>query len=81
VFNAEFVPSHSQVDTEVLAQVQRTRSLFTRSELDAARREFVKRRPEAYQALDSAVLDAAGKQKAREYLDSFHAWLHHLAVA
>jgi len=71
VFSAEFVPSHSQVDAEVLAQVQRTRSLFARSELDAARREFVKRRPEAYQALDSAVLDTAGKQKAREYLDSF----------
>ena len=31
VFNESFVPSHSQIDTEVLAQVQRTRTLFPRA--------------------------------------------------
>jgi len=73
VFNEAFVSSRSQPEIEVLAQLQRTRTLFTRNELDAARAEFVQRKAEAYRALESAGLDPAGKRTAQEYLDSFFA--------
>jgi hypothetical protein len=72
VFSEAFVPSRSQAEVEVLAQLQRARSLFTRGELDAARAEFTKRKADAYQTLDAAVLDPAGKQNAKRYLDSFY---------
>jgi hypothetical protein len=73
VFNADFSKSRSEPEVEVLAQVQRTRTLFSRAELDAARAEFMQRKDAAYQTLQSATIDAAGKQKAKEYLDSFFA--------
>jgi hypothetical protein len=72
VFNGAFVPSRSQTEVEVLAQVQRTRALFRRSELDAARADFVKRKSDAYRALAGATIDAAGKRRAQEYLDAFY---------
>jgi hypothetical protein len=72
-FNENFVPSRSQTEVEVLAQVQRTRTLFSRTDLDAARADFVKRKPDAYQALASATIDPPGKAKAQEYLDAFYA--------
>jgi hypothetical protein len=72
VFNEAFVAARSQAEVEVLAQVQRARSLFTRDELNAARAEFVKRKADAYQVLEAATLDPAGKQTAKRYLDSFY---------
>jgi hypothetical protein len=71
-FNGAFVPSRSHTEIEVLAQVQRTRTLFNRADLDATRGEFVKWKAQAYQALESARLDSAGARQAREYLDSFY---------
>jgi hypothetical protein len=71
-FNERFVPSGSQIEVEVLAQVQRTRTLFNRAELDAARAEFMKRKPAAYQTLASGTLDPAGKRMVQEYLDAFY---------
>ena len=72
VFNQAFAPSKSAAETEVLAQVQRTRTLFSRSELDAARAAFVNRKADAYRALDGASLDGAGRTIARQYLDAFY---------
>jgi len=72
VFNEAFAPSKSAAETEVIAQVQRTRTLFSRRELDAARGEFVKRKSEAYRALDEASLDDNGRKIARRYLDAFY---------
>jgi hypothetical protein len=72
-FNESFVASRSQAEVEVLAQVQRTRTLFSRADLDAARADFVKRKPAAYQALASAKIDPAGERVAKEYLDAFYA--------
>jgi hypothetical protein len=72
VFNEAFVAARSQAEVEVLAQVQRARSLFKRDELNAARAEFVKRKADAYQVLEAATLDPAGKQTAKRYLDSFY---------
>ncbi len=72
VFNEAFLPSRSHTEIEVLAQVQRTRTLFNRADLDATRGEFVKRKAPAYQALESARLDSTGKRQAQEYLDGFY---------
>jgi len=72
VFNEAFVPSRSDVEVEVLAQVQRARSLFTRKELDAARAAFVAHKSDAYRLLDAATVDSAGKQHAKQYIDAFY---------
>ena len=71
VFNPAFVPSKSQVEVEVLAQVQRVRSLFPRATLDALRGGFVERKAAAYSVLDKSTVDNAGRTVARAYLDSF----------
>jgi len=73
VFNPAFVPSKSQTDTEVVAQVQRTRSLFPRAVIDAERRHFIDRKGPVYAALDTIDVDAHGRALAREYLDAFYA--------
>ena len=71
VFNAGFVPSGSQREIEVLAQVQRTRSLFSRDQLDAARKRFIGKRDDAYRALDDSNVDADGRTIIKDYLDAF----------
>jgi hypothetical protein len=72
-FNEDFVASRSQPEVEVLAQLQRTRTLFSRADLDAARADFIKRKRDAYQALASATIDPVGARVAKEYLDAFYA--------
>jgi hypothetical protein len=72
VFNATFAPSRSPREVEVIAQLQRTRSLFSRSRLDATRRRFAEKREAAYRALDDAPLDEGGRGRMREYLDAFY---------
>jgi hypothetical protein len=72
VFNKAFSRTESEIEIEVLAQVQRTRSLFARGDLDAARAGFLQRKEAAYKTLDSATLDQAGRQVAKKYLDSFY---------
>jgi hypothetical protein len=69
VFNAAFAPTEAEV--EVLAQVQRTRSVFPRDLLDATRAELVGRKAAAYQALADSPLDDEGRTAARKYLDAF----------
>jgi hypothetical protein len=72
VFNTSFVPSKSETDTDVIAQVQRARSLFGRAELDALRADFVRRKAAAYHAVDTADVDPAGRELARAHLDAFY---------
>jgi hypothetical protein len=72
-FNERFVASRSEAEVEVLAQVQRTRTLFSRADLNAARAHFVQRKPDAYQALANAAIDPVGKRVAQEYIDAFYA--------
>ena len=71
VFNPAFVPSKSEVEIEVLAQVQRVRSLFPRARLDALRRAFMDRKAAAYSVLDTTSVDDEGRKLARAYLDNF----------
>jgi hypothetical protein len=65
------VPSKSEIEIEVLSQVQRTRSLFPRAELDALRRSFTERKPALYEVVNKAEVDPKGREIARSYLDSF----------
>jgi hypothetical protein len=58
---------------EVLSQVQRTRALFNRSVLDAARHHFAQRKAEGYRVVESATLDPQGRQQIKQYLDAFYA--------
>ena len=73
VWNRTFVPSGSEVEIEVLSQVQRTRSLFPRALLDSERRHFISRKPVLYETLQHSKLDARGREIARAYLDAFFA--------
>jgi hypothetical protein len=72
VFAVGFLPNTSQAAIEVIAQLQRARTLFTRRELEAARAAFIAHKPAAYQTLDTAALDPEGREIARRYLDSFY---------
>jgi hypothetical protein len=73
VLNTGFVPSGSPVEVEVLSQVQRTRSIFNRGVLDAARQRFMQRKADVYRTLETATVDARGRDQIREYLDAFYA--------
>jgi hypothetical protein len=73
VFNPAFAPGASEAALEVLGQLQRTRTLFTRAQLDAARAEFVRYKKDAYAALADAQLDDTGRRHAAAYLDAFYA--------
>ena len=70
VFNRAFADSEAEV--EVLAQVQRTRSVFPRNLLDATRRDLIDRKAAAYESLADSPMDDAGRTAARNYLDSFY---------
>jgi hypothetical protein len=71
VFNPGFVESGSEREIEVLGQVQRTRTLLPRAELDAARKRFAAKRSDAYRALDETPADADGRAIMKDYLDAF----------
>jgi hypothetical protein len=71
VYYIGFVPSRSSIEVEVLSQVQHTRSLFPRAELDQARRHFLERKPALYDAVAKAHLDPHGRDLARRHLDAF----------
>ena len=71
VFNRAFAPSETEI--EVLAQVQRTRSVFPRDLLDATRSDLVGKKAAAYQVLGDSAMDDAGRQTAKAYLDAFFA--------
>jgi hypothetical protein len=62
VFNRAFAESEAEV--EVLAQVQRTRSVFPRDLLNAARRDLIGRKAAAYEALADSPMDDAGRAVA-----------------
>lgn len=61
----------TEAEVEVLAQVQRMRTLFVRAELDRVRASFVQRKEKAYDTLQRSVIDEQGRGFARAYLDAF----------
>jgi hypothetical protein len=72
VFSRAFAPSRSEAEIEVIAQLQRARTLFTRRDLDGARQAFIARKPQAMQSLAAADLDPEGETIAKRYLDGFY---------
>ena len=71
VFNEGFLASRSRAEIQVVAQVQRTRSLFPRAELDAARRHFMARKAAIDAALGEAALDPNSHAIIKSYIDGF----------
>ncbi len=71
VFDERFSVSRSQVEVEVLSQLQRARSLFPRDLLDATRQRFLNREPQARQAVEESKLDPQGRRQATAYLTAF----------
>jgi hypothetical protein len=65
VFNINFSPSKSEPEVEVIQQVQRTRTLFARADLDALRAELMAGKSAAFDLLRTSVLDADGRRFAR----------------
>ena len=73
VFYDGFSASKSPAEIEVVSQVQHTRNLFPRAELDATRQRFMARKSAVYDAVAAADLDAGGRKTIHAYLDSFYA--------
>ena len=73
VWNRAFVASKSPIEIEAIDQVQRTRSLFPRDELDALLRRFLDRRDAVLGAIQSADVDAEGRRLAAAYANAFFA--------
>jgi hypothetical protein len=73
VWNRAFVPSKSAAEIEVLSQVQRTRSLFPRADLDRLRQHFLDRKDAILAAIQKADVDPAGRELARTYAGHFFA--------
>jgi len=71
VFNVNMSPSKSEAEVEVLQQVQRTRTLFDRRDLDAVRAEFVANKGAALDLLHTSALDSDGRHFAEAYLTAF----------
>jgi len=70
VFPRDF--SASEIDTEVIAQVQRARTLFDRPLLERMRQDFLSRRDALFRAIDGATVDTQGSKLAHAYLDAFY---------
>ena len=71
VWNRGFVPSKSPIEIEVLSQVQRTRALFGRDELDSLRRRFSEKKDAVLSAIQGSPVDDEGRRLARAYADAF----------
>ena len=69
IFNPAYVPSKSEIEIEVLSQVQRTRSLFSRADLDAQRRHFTERKTPIY-----AVARSGGRSIRRDARSRAGTW-------
>jgi hypothetical protein len=68
---AAFDPPRAAIAHEILGQLQRMRSFYSRAELDAARRRFMSRRSTIQAVLDTAAVDPIGRALATAYLDVF----------
>src|SRR4029079_16401343 len=61
----------SEIDTEVIAQVQRTRTLYDRARLDRIRRDFLARRQAITRVIEASAVDPRGADLSRAYVDAF----------
>jgi hypothetical protein len=68
---AAFDPPRAAIEQEILGQVQRLRSFYSRAEIDSSRRRFISRKPAIRAALEAATVDPVGRALATTYLDVF----------
>jgi hypothetical protein len=73
VYAGTFGAAGTPAQLEVLGQVQRTRSLFARADLDTERARLLGRKDAAYAALAKSSVDTAGRQLIEAYLHAFFA--------
>jgi hypothetical protein len=73
MFDESFLPSGSRLEIAMLAQLQRTRSLFSRPRLDSTRQYFRQRKGALYRAVEDSTADGEGKALAATHLDTFFA--------
>jgi hypothetical protein len=66
-----FDPPSAAIAQEILGQIQRMRSFYSRAELDSARHRFLSHQPAIRAALAAAAVDPVGRALARAYLDVF----------
>ena len=64
VLNQRFSGSGSQTEVEVVSQLQHTRSVFSRRDLDLARQRIIRHKDAAFAALDDANLDGHGRESS-----------------
>jgi hypothetical protein len=72
VFDRSFSVPPSSISVEVQSQVQRTRSVFPRSTLDATRAAFMRARETVLDQIERAPVDDEGRRFAREYVTAFY---------
>jgi len=63
--------SATKIAVEVLSQLERTRSLFSRATLDQTRAAFIERKQAAYDLLARVSIDDEGRLFITQYLDNF----------
>jgi hypothetical protein len=71
VLNEDFSASRSRPEVEVVSQLQHTRSLFKRRDLDAARQQFMRHRNDAFATLRDSGVDPHGREIIHRYLTAF----------
>ena len=71
VLNEGFLASRSRAEIQAVAQVQRTRSLFSRAELNAARQHFVAKKAAIATMLGEAAFDSNSHTIVKSYIDGF----------
>jgi len=71
VLDEHFSETGSRPEVEVVSQVQHTRSLFARRDLDAARHRFMRHRDEAFAAMRESDVDPHGREIIHRYLTAF----------
>jgi hypothetical protein len=72
VFDTSFVEPPSHVPVEVIAQVQRARTLFDAAMLDGVRASFFAARPAVDAAIARAQVDDRGRELAQQYIVAFY---------
>jgi hypothetical protein len=70
-FNLAFSSGRSEAGVEVQSQLQRTRRLFSREQLDRTRTELVRRKAAAYEAVAESPLDEGWQSAIKTYMDAF----------
>ena len=70
-FNLAFSSDRSEAEVEVQSQLQRTRRLFSREQLDRTRAEFARRKMAAYDAIAESPLDEGWQPAIKRYMNAF----------